>query len=182
MMRINTESRRMADLVEDMLLLARLDQGRPLARDPVPMSELVEDAVNDARAVEPDRPINAHVDTGVVVMGDGDRLRQVVGNLFTNIRVHTPPATPIDVSLFVNDGRCRLVLADHGPGVDPSHVAHIFDRFYRADPARSRDRGGSGLGLSIAASVVEAQGGAIAYSETLGGGATFTVELPRTAG
>jgi two-component system OmpR family sensor kinase len=179
MMRINTESRRMADLVEDMLLLARLDQGRPLARERVAMSELVDDAVSDARAVEPDRTINSHVDDGVVVFGDEDRLRQVVGNLFTNIRVHTPPATPIDVKLSANDGRCRLVVADHGPGVDPSHVAHIFDRFYRADSARSRDRGGTGLGLSIAASVVEAHGGAIAYSETFGGGATFTVELPK---
>jgi two-component system OmpR family sensor kinase len=182
MTRINTESRRMADLVEDMLLLARLDQGRPLAHDHVPMSELVEDAVSDARAVEPDRQINANIHGGVIVLGDEHRLRQVVGNLFTNVRVHTAASTPIDVSLSVNDGRCRFVVADHGPGVDPSHVAHIFDRFYRADPGRSRDRGGSGLGLSIAASVVEAHGGAIAYSETLGGGATFTVELPRAEG
>lgn len=182
MMRIGTESRRMADLVEDMLLLARLDQGRPLEQERVLMSELVEDAVNDARAVEPDRPIDARVADGVVVLGDEDRLRQVVGNLFTNVRVHTPPATPIDVSLSVNDGRCRFVVADHGPGIDPAHVGHIFDRFYRSDPARSRDRGGSGLGLSIAASVVEAHGGAIAYSETSGGGATFTVELPRAEG
>jgi two-component system OmpR family sensor kinase len=182
MMRINTESRRMADLVEDMLLLARLDQGRPLAHVRVPMSELVEDAVSDARAVEPDRQINANIDGGVVVLGDEDRLRQVVGNLFTNVRVHTAASTPIDVSLSTNNGRCRFVVADHGAGVDPSHVAHIFDRFYRADPGRSRDRGGSGLGLSIAASVVDAHGGAIAYSETPGGGATFTVELPRAPG
>ena len=90
MMRIGTESRRMADLVEDMLLLARLDQGRPLGQDRVSMSELVEDAVNDARAVEPDRPINAHVAAGIVVQGDENRLRQVVGNLFANVRVHTP--------------------------------------------------------------------------------------------
>jgi two-component system OmpR family sensor kinase len=179
MMRIGTESRRMADLVEDMLLLARLDQGRPLEQERVLMSELVEDAVNDARAVEPDRPINADVASGVVVLGDENRLRQVVGNLFTNVRVHTPPATPIDVNLSASDGRCMFVVADHGPGIDPAHVGHIFDRFYRADPARSRDRGGSGLGLSIAASVVEAHGGGIAYSETNGGGATFTVELPR---
>jgi two-component system OmpR family sensor kinase len=179
MMRINTESRRMAELVEDMLLLARLDQGRPLASERVSMSELVEDAVNDARAVEPDRQVNAHIDGGMDVLGDADRLRQVVGNLFTNVRVHTPPSTPIDVNLSAHDGRCRLAVSDHGPGVDPAHVAHIFDRFYRADQGRSRDRGGSGLGLSIAASVAEAHGGAIAYSETPGGGATFTVELPR---
>jgi two-component system, OmpR family, sensor kinase len=179
MMRINTESRRMADLVEDMLLLARLDQGRPLASERVSLSELVEDAVNDARAVEPGRQINARIEGGMDVLGDADRLRQVVGNLFTNVRVHTPPSTPIDVSLSAQDGRCRLVVADHGPGVEPAHVAHIFDRFYRADQGRSRDRGGSGLGLSIAASVAEAHGGTIAYSETAGGGATFSVELPR---
>ena len=183
MARIGTESRRMAALVEDMLLLARLDQGRPLrARPGADEQSSSTTRVSDARAVDPHRPINANIDGGVVVLGDEDRLRQVVGNLFTNVRVHTAASTPIDVSLSTNDGRCRFVVADHGPGVDPAHVEHIFDRFYRADPGRSRDRGGSGLGLSIAASVVEAHGGAIAYSETLGGGATFTVELPRAEG
>jgi two-component system OmpR family sensor kinase len=179
MTRIGTESRRMADIVSDMLLLARLDQGRPLDREPVSMSDVVEDAINDARAVEPDRPIKADIAPDVTVLGDEDRLRQVVGNLFTNVRVHTQPSTPVDVALSAKDGRCTFVVADHGAGVAPQHVAHIFDRFYRADPGRTRDRGGSGLGLAIAASVVEAHGGAIAYSDTAGGGATFTVELPR---
>jgi two-component system OmpR family sensor kinase len=181
MMRIGTESRRMTELVEDMLLLARLDQGRPLAREPVSMTDLVGDAVNDARAIEPARPINAKVDDNVTVLGDEDRLRQVVGNLFANVRVHTPPETPIDVALSAVDGRCTFVVADHGPGVEPAHVGHIFDRFYRADPARSRDRGGSGLGLAIAAGVVEAHGGTITYAHTADGGATFTVDLPRNS-
>jgi two-component system OmpR family sensor kinase len=179
MTRIGTESRRMTELVEDMLLLARLDQGRPLAREPVSMTDLVSDAVNDARAIEPGRPIDAKVDDNVTVLGDEDRLRQVVGNLFANVRVHTSPETPLDVALSAADGRCTFVVADHGPGVEPAHVGHIFDRFYRADPARSRDRGGSGLGLAIAAGVVEAHGGTITYANTEDGGATFTVDLPR---
>ena len=180
MARIGTESRRMAALVEDMLLLARLDQGRPLRRDPVALSELVNDAVHDAQAVEPERPLNASVEAAVVVEGDEDRLRQLIGNLFTNVRVHTPAGTPVDVSLEARDGASVLSVADHGPGVEPDHVEHIFDRFYRADTGRSRDTGGAGLGLSIASSVAIAHGGTIAYSATPGGGATFTLTLPRS--
>jgi two-component system OmpR family sensor kinase len=180
MARIGTESRRMATLVEDLLLLARLDQGRPLRSDPVVLSDLVNDALNDARAVEPTRPVRAAVEPDVVVQGDEDRLRQVIGNLFTNVRVHTPGDTPVDVSLAARNGVSELRVSDHGPGVDPGHVEHIFDRFYRADTGRSRDTGGAGLGLSIAASVATAHGGTIAYSETPGGGATFTLTLPRS--
>jgi two-component system OmpR family sensor kinase len=179
MSRIGTESRRMGALVEDMLLLARLDQGRPLRQDEVALSDVVNDAVADARAVEPDRPINGEIEPGVVVRGDEDRLRQVIGNLLTNVRVHTPPSTPVDVALAARDGFSELRVSDHGPGVNPEHVEHVFDRFYRADTGRSRDTGGSGLGLSIAASVALAHGGTIAYSDTAGGGATFTLTLPR---
>ncbi|MGI8928158.1 MAG: sensor histidine kinase [Candidatus Limnocylindrales bacterium] len=179
MARIGTESRRMAALVEDLLLLARLDQGRPLREDPVVLSDLVNDALNDARAVEPSRPIQAEVEPSVIVRGDEDRLRQVIGNLFTNVRVHTPADSPVDVTLAARDGVALLSVADHGPGVDQDHVEHIFDRFYRADTGRSRDRGGSGLGLSIAASVALAHRGSIEYSNTPGGGATFTLTLPR---
>jgi two-component system OmpR family sensor kinase len=179
MSRIGTESRRMAALVEDLLLLARLDQGRPLRQDEVVLSDLVNDAVADARAVEPERPINGSVEPGVIVRGDEDRLRQVIGNLLTNVRVHTPPLTPVDVALSARDGVSELRVADHGPGVQQDHVEHVFDRFYRADTGRSRDTGGSGLGLSIAASVALAHGGTIAYSDTAGGGATFTLTLPR---
>jgi two-component system OmpR family sensor kinase len=179
MARIGSESRRMAALVEDMLLLARLDQGRPLRHDPVPLSEVVNDALLDLRAVDPTRPVEANVESNVVVSGDEDRLRQVIGNLVTNVRVHTPADTPIEVALTARNGYSTLKVADHGPGIDPTHVEHIFDRFYRADSARSRDRGGSGLGLSIAASVAAAHGGEISYSNTPGGGATFTLTLPR---
>jgi two-component system OmpR family sensor kinase len=179
MSRIGSESRRMAALVEDMMLLARLDQGRPLRQDPVAITDLVNDALNDVRAVEPERPVNAAIEDGVTVSGDEDRLRQVIGNLFTNVRVHTPPEAPVEVSLATNDGVCVLKVADHGPGIDPEHREHIFDRFYRADTGRSRDRGGAGLGLSIAMSVAAAHRGTIAYSQTPGGGATFTLTLPR---
>jgi two-component system OmpR family sensor kinase len=178
MARIGTESRRMAALVEDLLLLARLDQGRPLSADPVVLSELVNDALNDARAVEPSRPVRADVEPGVVVRGDEDRLRQVIGNLFMNVRVHASADSPVDVTLAARDGVSVVSVADHGPGVDAEHVEHIFDRFYRADTGRSRDRGGAGLGLSIAASVALAHGGTITYSNTPGGGATFTLTLP----
>jgi two-component system, OmpR family, sensor kinase len=179
MSRIGTESRRMAALVEDLLLLARLDQGRPLRTDPVVLSELVHDAVSDVRAVEPDREVRETVEEGVVVQGDEDRLRQVIGNLFANVRVHTPASASVDVSLVTRDGVAALAVADHGPGVDPEHVDHIFDRFYRADTGRSRDRGGAGLGLAIATSVAGAHGGTISHAPTPGGGATFTLTLPR---
>jgi two-component system, OmpR family, sensor kinase len=182
MSRIGTESRRMAALVEDLLLLARLDQGRPLRSEPVVLTELVNDAVADAQAVEPERPVRAEVERSVVVRGDEDRLRQVIGNLFTNVRVHTPPGTPVDVSLGVQDGVSVLSVSDHGPGVEADHIEHIFDRFYRADTGRSRDTGGAGLGLSIAASVALAHGGTIDYTATPGGGATFTLTLPRDNG
>jgi two-component system OmpR family sensor kinase len=180
MARIGSESRRMGTLVEDLLLLARLDQGRPLRQDPVDFSALVEDAAKDMRALEPDRPITTDLAPGLTITGDEDRLRQLVGNLMANVRVHTPPNSSVEVALATADESVVLKVADHGPGIDPDHVEHIFDRFYRADAARSRDRGGSGLGLAIAASVAAAHGGSLDHSVTPGGGATFTLTLPRT--
>lgn len=181
MKRIGTESERMAALVEDMLLLARLDQGRALRSEPVAFSRLVEDAVADARAVEPERPLAAVVDASISVHGDEDRLRQVVGNMLANVRVHTASDVPVDVSLTAGNGVCRLAVVDHGAGIAAEHTGQIFDRFYRGDTGRSRDRGGSGLGLAIAASVAAAHGGSIDYSPTPGGGATFTLTLPLAA-
>jgi two-component system OmpR family sensor kinase len=178
--RIGTESRRMALLVDDLLLLARLDQGRPLRADRVDLSRLVRDAVTDARAVEPSRPIGGTVADGVAVIGDEDRIRQVVGNLLANVRVHTAAATPVEVALATAEGEAELRVVDHGPGIDREHGARVFDRFYRADPGRSRDRGGSGLGLSIVASITHALGGRLWHEATPGGGATFVVQLPLT--
>jgi two-component system OmpR family sensor kinase len=181
MERVGTESRRMAALVEDLLLLARLDQGRPLRRDPVDLSRIAEDAVADLRAVDAGRPVTGTIEPGVIVAGDDDRLRQVVGNLLGNVRVHGGDATPAEVVVRTVDGGAELRVVDHGPGIDPDHGARVFDRFYRADAGRSRDNGGTGLGLSIVASLVEAHGGRTWHEPTPGGGATFVVRLPVTA-
>jgi two-component system, OmpR family, sensor kinase len=186
MSRIEGESKRMGSLVDDLLLLARLDQGRPLRRDAVDLSRICADAVADFRAAAPSHPIAAAVDPGVSVVGDEDRLRQVVSNLLANVRVHTPPETPIELGLRTVadlDGApwAELRVADHGPGIPPEHASRVFDRFYRADAARSRDTGGSGLGLSIVASIVAAQGGRLWHEATPGGGATFAALLPLTA-
>ncbi len=176
--RIETESRRMGRLVEDLLTLARLDDGRPLARARVDVSGLVRDAVADARALEPDRPVAAAVDDGLSITGDEDRLREVLGNLLANVRVHTPAGTAASVRAARDGGELVVTVADQGPGIPPEDAERVFDRFYRADAARSRERGGSGLGLAIAAAVVEAHGGTIRHDPTPGGGATFTVRLP----
>jgi two-component system OmpR family sensor kinase len=176
--RIGTESRRMSTLVEDLLLLARLDQGRPVRRDPVDLSRICGDAVTDLRAVDPGRPVSGTVEAGVVVTGDDDRLRQVVGNLVANVRVHAGPDTPVEVSLWRVDGEAELRLVDHGPGIGPDAGSRVFDRFWRADAGRSRDSGGTGLGLSIVASLVAAHGGRIHHEPTPGGGTTFVVRLP----
>jgi two-component system OmpR family sensor kinase len=178
MARIGSESQRMGALVDDLLLLARLDQGRPLREDAIDLSGIVDDAVGDDRAVEPTRPITAEVAPNLTVTGDEDRLRQLVGNLLTNVRVHTPADSPVEVSLTDGAGAVVMKVTDHGPGIDPEHAEHVFDRFYRADTSRTRDRGGSGLGLAIASSIAVAHGGLLAHSATPGGGATFTLTLP----
>jgi len=176
--RIGTESRRMASLVDDLLLLARLDQGRPIRREPVDLSRIVEDAVHDLRAIDPGRAVAGAIDPGITVSGDDDRLRQVVGNLVANVRVHAGPAAPVGLVLGVVDGRAELRVVDHGAGIDPADGPRVFDRFYRADVGRSRDSGGTGLGLSIVASLVHAHGGSLWHEATPGGGATFVVSLP----
>jgi two-component system OmpR family sensor kinase len=176
--RIEEEAIRMTGLVDDMLVLARVDQGRPLDHEPVDLQAIATDAAADARAVAPQRDINLIVPGRVVVNGDDTRLRQVLGNLVRNALVHTPPKTPIDISLSTEDSVARLSVADHGPGLAAEDIDRIFEPFYRADPSRSRDSGGAGLGLSIVSAVVTAHGGHVEVRETEGGGATFEVELP----
>jgi two-component system OmpR family sensor kinase len=171
----------MGALVDDLLLLARLDQGRPVRQDPVDLSRIAADAVADAHALEPGRPIVGAIDPGVIVTGDEDRIRQVVGNLLANVRIHTPPESPIEVVTRVDDAEAEPRVVDHGPGIDPADGSSVFDRFYRADPGRSRDNGGTGLGLSIAAAVIEAHHGRVWHEATPGGGETFVVRLPLTA-
>jgi two-component system OmpR family sensor kinase len=176
--RIEEEAIRMTGLVDDMLVLARVDQGRPLDLEPVDLQAIATDAAADARAVAPQRDINLTSSGRVVVNGDDTRLRQVLGNLVRNALVHTPAQTPIDISLSTEDSVARLAVADHGPGLAADDLDRIFEPFYRADPSRSRDSGGAGLGLSIVSAVVTAHGGSVRVHETEGGGATFEVELP----
>jgi two-component system, OmpR family, sensor kinase len=176
--RIEEESVRMSALVDDMLLIARLDQGRPLESKPVDLQAIARDAADDARAVAPQREISIEAPSRIMVTGDDTRLRQVVGNLVRNALVHTPSASPIDIAVTTRNGTAQLSVADHGAGLEPGERDRIFEPFYRADPSRSRDSGGAGLGLSIVNAVVVAHGGRVNVRETEGGGATFEVELP----
>ena len=147
MRRIEDESARMSTLVEELLLLARLDQGRPLERRPVDLGRIAADAVQDARAVQPDRAIELERSGHVSVEGDEARLRQVAANLLSNALHHTPPGIPVRVRVACDGDRAVLEVADEGPGLDPESAAKVFDRFFRVDPSRSRDNGGAGLGL-----------------------------------
>jgi two-component system OmpR family sensor kinase len=179
--RIEEESIRMTGLVDDLLVLARLDQGRPMDKAAVDLRAIATDAVADARVVAPQRQINLSANGPVIVTGDDTRLRQVLGNLVRNALVHTPQLTPIDVAVATDDSVGRVSVADHGPGLAAEDVEKIFEPFYRADPSRSRDRGGAGLGLSIVSAVVSAHGGHVKVTQTEGGGATFEMELPLAA-
>jgi two-component system, OmpR family, sensor kinase len=179
--RIEEETRRMGILVDDLLLLARLDQGRTLERVPVDLVAIIMDACADARVADPARVVTPRINAPVTVVGDDLRLRQVVTNIVRNALVHTPAGTPLEVTLGLQDTTAVIEVVDHGPGIRPDHAQRIFERFHRADPARSGDQGGSGLGLSIAAAVVAAHGGRIDLGATPGGGATFRIELPASS-
>ena len=181
MRRMEQEAHRMGALVEDLLLLARLDQRRPLEREPLRLDEITADGVRDARAVEPDRPIELAAEA-VVVEGDEQRLRQVIGNLLSNARVHTPPGAPVRVSVRAVDGVARLEVADEGPGLEADVAARVFERFYRADASRARAAGGTGLGLSIVAAVAEAHGGRASVASEPGRGSRFVIDLPLAGG
>jgi two-component system, OmpR family, sensor kinase len=179
--RIEEETRRMGILVDDLLLLARLDQGRPLERVPVDLVAIIMDACADARVADPARVVTPRINAPVTVVGDDLRLRQVVTNIVRNALVHTPAGTPLELTLGLQNTTAVIEVVDHGPGIRPDHAQRIFERFHRADPARSGDQGGSGLGLSIAAAVVAAHGGRIDLGATPGGGATFRIELPASS-
>ncbi len=181
MRRIEEEAIRMGALVDDLLLLARLDQGRPLERQPVDLSRLAADAVADARAVEPDRPIVFDQPEPAIVEGDEARLRQVAANLLANVRQHTPSAAPVHVEVRRDGSWARLEVVDSGPGLPPDQAERIFERFYRGDPSRTRAHGGTGLGLSIVAAIVEAHGGRATVDTAPGAGARFCIELPLAA-
>ena len=174
---IGRESERMSVLVDDLLLLARLDEGRPLERGPVRLDDVVAEAVDAARTVEPERPVELDAESAVV-LGDRDRLRQIVDNLLGNVRAHTPPASPMRVSVGRENGHAVIEVADSGPGLTDEDLERVFERFYRADPSRARASGGVGLGLSIVAAVAKAHGGDVGASSEPGAGATFRITLP----
>jgi two-component system OmpR family sensor kinase len=178
MRRIEDEGVRMGLLVDDLLLLARLDQGRPLELRPVDLTAVVRDAADDLRAADPEREVTLEADTEVSLEGDEPRLRQVVANLLDNARIHTPVGTPVTIRLAVEGEEAILDVTDHGPGMSDEEAARVFERFYRGDPSRSRESGGTGLGLSIAAAIVRAHGGTIGVSAAPGDGATFRIRLP----
>jgi two-component system OmpR family sensor kinase len=194
--RIEAEAERMGGLVDDLLLLASLDERRPIEPGPVDLLVLAVDAVDDARARHPERTIRLSGRMrSLIVNGDERRLRQVVANLINNAVLHTPAATPVHVALEpsasplplvamagarpVANGRlAELEVRDFGPGISPRDAAHVFDRFYRGDPSRTRATGGSGLGLSIAAAILAAHGGRLELRTAPGAGAAFRVVLP----
>jgi two-component system OmpR family sensor kinase len=174
-------------LVEDLLLLARLDQQRPFERRPVDLLALAADAVNDARVMQPGRPVELLTGDGattapLVVLGDEQRLRQVVANLMGNALAHTPAGSPIEVLARAEPLReepsAQLEVVDHGPGLSAEQAERVFERFYRADPARSHTDGGTGLGLAIVAALVAAHGGSVEVDTAPGRGARFRVLLP----
>jgi two-component system OmpR family sensor kinase len=183
MRRIEDEAKRMGLLVDDLLLLARLDQQRPLKLEPVDLLPVAADALHNAQAVQPNRDISLKIlpdSEAPVVAGDEARLRQVLGNLVSNALHHTPPEAPITVSVGTRGREAILEVSDTGPGLDEEQKARVFERFYRADSARTRATGGSGLGLSIVAALVAAHRGHVVVTDTSPHGATFTVHLPLT--
>ncbi len=185
MRRTEEEATRMGNLVGDLLQLARLDQGRPVVRRPVALDRIAADAARDAQVVFPERTVSAEVQP-LTVLGDEEHLRQVLANLVTNAVEHTPAEASVRIGVAEVDGWAQLVVADDGPGMAPDDVTNAFERFHRADPSRSRARGGdrtgrqggSGLGLSIVAAIVEAHGGTVGLTSELGHGTVVTVRLP----
>jgi two-component system OmpR family sensor kinase len=178
---IEAEAARMGVLVDDLLLLARLDQGRPIERERVDLGTVAAEAVAGARAVDPARLVSLEVEGDVSLAGDAGRLRQVLDNLLENARVHTPPGTSTTVRLAREGDEVVLTVADDGPGLSPDARARAFERFYRDDEARSRDTGGAGLGLAIVAAIVLAHGGSVGVDDVVrggGGGASITARLP----
>jgi len=177
---IRSEADRMSELVNDLLLLARLDHERPVERVPVDLRDVVEEAVAAARVAAPDRPVSLLAPAPVAVLGDAGRLRQVIDNLLTNALRYTPAGTPIEVRAWSAGPVAVLDVIDHGPGIEPGERVGIFEPFHRSDPSRARATGGVGLGLAIVSAIAKAHDGEVGVVDTPGGGATFWMRLPGT--
>jgi two-component system OmpR family sensor kinase len=176
--RIEKESMRMGYLVEDLLLLARMDQSRELVLVDLDLSSLVTEAVTSAQAAGPDHPITSEIKNNVHTQGDADKVYQVVTNLLANARAHTPVGTAIHVSTYSTKDGSYVSVADNGPGLSAEDQLHIFERFYRVDSSRQRSSDdGSGLGLSIVDEVMKAHGGTVSVASEPGKGATFTLHF-----
>ena len=180
MIGISRESERMSTLVNDLLLLAQLDEGLPLEQEPVALDELAREAVETAHTLDPSRPLTLEAEPALV-LGDRTRLRQVLDNLLSNIRSHTPPETAAHVRVTAAGGSAVIEVIDEGPGLTAEHLEHVYQRFYRTDTHRSRARGGVGLGLSIVSAITEAHHGIASVSSEPGKGATFRITLPLVA-
>ena len=179
--RIERESIRMSSLVEDLLLLARLDQSRELTFDPVDINHLVNEAVASAKAAGPGHEIAVSSESDeIFVLGDSMRIHQAIANLLANARTHTPVGTRIVVKISQNDLDTRISISDNGPGLSDADQKRVFERFFRADPSRVRVGGeGSGLGLAIVDAVMKAHGGSVSLQSKLGEGATFEIVFPQ---
>jgi two-component system OmpR family sensor kinase len=179
--RMSRESSRMYDLVEDLLLLAHLDQRRPMRREQVDLGQLVRDAATDAQVLQPGRPIVVDVpdDEPFEATGDTFRLQQVVGAIVTNALVHTDTDVELRLTATSTPEGTEIAITDTGPGLEPADAARAFDRFFRGDHSRTRRTGGSGLGLAIARSIVEAHHGTVTLDTAPGHGCRFAIALPR---
>jgi two-component system OmpR family sensor kinase len=182
MTRIEAEAARMGVLVEDLLLLAQLDQAPEPRRIPVDLLELAEQAADDTRVIAPEREVQLHAGRSATVLGDPDQLRQLLANLTRNAIIHTPPGTAIELGLRVEGTSAVLEVRDHGPGLPPDAGPQLFDRFWRTEGGRTRGRGGAGLGLAIVQAIVSAHGGEVQARNAPGGGARFAVTLPLSDG
>jgi two-component system OmpR family sensor kinase len=178
MRRIKEEANRMSRLVEDLLLLAQLDQGPEPHLEQVDLVPIIADLAGDLEVLDPTRTVTLTAPASAVVRGDRDQLTQVFAGLLGNAFRHTPTGTPVDLTVTLTEGGLRVEVTDHGPGIPAADLDRVFDRFYRADVARTRAAGGSGLGLAIAAAIVRAHGGRIGVQSPAGSGATFWVALP----
>jgi two-component system, OmpR family, sensor kinase len=179
MSQITGEADRMSRLVADLLLLARFDTGRPLERRPTDLASLAAEAVQRARVIDPGRPITIEAADPVIIDGDEERLQQVIDNLIGNALRHTPSGSPVAVTVTGGASHADLTVTDHGPGMTKEQASRVFERFYRTDDARTRERGGAGLGLAIAASLAAAHGGEITVDTAPGQGAAFHLRLPQ---